>query len=118
MVDNMPGITVELRRTQLADICRFIEAELDPDTGCWLGEISFGWHHRALTEPGMEHLSIVGGTGQAAGFAVLAGLGLRDVEMRRIVILPECRGAGIGRAAVAAVVDRVFGVHGASRVWL
>jgi diamine N-acetyltransferase len=115
---DVASIRVGLQLTQASGLHRFIEAEMDPDTRCWLGEVSFGWHQGVLAAADMEHLSIVGDAGQVAGFAVLAGLGRPDIELRRIVVLPECRSEGIGAAALAAVVDRVFDVHGANRVWL
>ncbi|RKN11977.1 GNAT family N-acetyltransferase [Streptomyces radicis] len=42
----------------------------------------------------------------------------RVLEIRRLVVAPERRGAGVGRALLRAVRDRAYLDHRADRVWL
>jgi RimJ/RimL family protein N-acetyltransferase len=112
-------VSVDLRATVDDDLGPFVEAQGEPDTRRWLGEVSLAWHQRALRTPGLEHLTIEH-DGDIAGFVLLAGVAdpSRIVELRRIVTLPHLRGLGIGRATLVRVVDRVFDIHGAHRLWL
>lgn len=102
-----PGVT--LRRTGTLDLDRVLEIEAAPDTAEWLGEVSRGWHAGALEDPDREHL-LVRHEGRTAGFVVLAApRGTEEgVELRRIVIAPEHRGRGLGRAALRAVLNHVL----------
>jgi RimJ/RimL family protein N-acetyltransferase len=113
-----PGTDVVLTHTNERDFGTFMAAESDEDTRRWLGDVSVGWHRRAIDDPSLEHLSVIGADGSIEGFVVLAGLGQPRVELRRIVILPASRGNGIGQAALDAAVTRAFDVHHATCVWL
>jgi RimJ/RimL family protein N-acetyltransferase len=64
-----------------------------------------------------EHLLVMG-DGLPVGFALLQGVGDADrsIEIRRFTVIR--RGEGVGRRALALIVDRVFERHGAHRVWL
>lgn len=110
---------VFLRLTEESDIAAMMDAELDEDTRQWLGDVSAQWHRQALNNPDLRHLAIIS-DGDLAGFVVLAGIGRADrrIELRRIVVGPAHRGRGIGRQAVAAVLDRVFSRYQARQVWL
>jgi ribosomal protein S18 acetylase RimI-like enzyme len=111
-----------------ADIDGVVALEAGPDTAGWLGETGQSWHLRVLTDPDAEHLVATGqATGRAtghdsdiAGFAVLAGLHRPDqvIELRRMVIAAERRGAGLGRRLLRAAVARAYEHHAARRVWL
>ncbi|RZT85367.1 ribosomal protein S18 acetylase RimI-like enzyme [Pseudonocardia sediminis] len=117
-----PVPEVVLRRTGAGDLDRVLEIETAPDTAVWLGESSRHWHAGALEDPDREHLVVVDrgavGGGVVAGFVVLAAPRGTEygVELRRIVVAPEHRGRGLGRAALRAAVDRAFAMAG--RVWL
>jgi RimJ/RimL family protein N-acetyltransferase len=108
---------VTLRPTRDEELDSLREAEKDPDTRRWLGDVSAEWHRNALDGSDIEHLSIVG-SGRLVGFVVLAGLTSGEIELRRIVTVPEHRGKGLGRAALNELVDRAFDAHGAYRLWL
>lgn len=124
----MSAPPVTLRRTGADEIARVLEMEADDGTRCWLGDSSHRWHAAALDDPGREHLLVCSGdTGEVVGFVLLAGpRGTEDgVELRRIVIAPQHRGRGFGRAALRAVTERVFegpagdtGLGTADRLWL
>jgi ribosomal protein S18 acetylase RimI-like enzyme len=51
---------------------------------------------------------------------ILAGLRRQDhvIELRRMVIAGDRRGAGLGRRLLRAAVARAYGQHAARRVWL
>lgn len=92
--------------------------ESDPDTSAWPGETGPAWHDRVLAAPDQEHV-VATDSGAVVGFAVLAGLrGGETVELRRMVVAPAHRGAGLGRALSHAVLDRAYARHGARTVWL
>jgi ribosomal protein S18 acetylase RimI-like enzyme len=115
-----------------ADIDAAAALEATPDTAGWLGETGRSWHLRILADPDAEHLvaagpptgpatvSRAGQDGAIAGFSVLAGLRRRDrvIELRRMVIAGDRRGAGLGRRLLRATVARAYGQHAARRVWL
>jgi diamine N-acetyltransferase len=108
-----------LRPTTAADLAQVAAMEAAADTGSWLAETGLTWHERALADPDQEHLAAVE-PGVLAGFAVLAGLRRDDhvVELRRMVVSAELRGAGRGRELLRAALARAYRTHGASRVWL
>jgi RimJ/RimL family protein N-acetyltransferase len=56
--------------------------------------------------------------GTRAGFAILCEIGHPSgrVELMRLALAEP--GKGAGRAFLAALLDRAFATHGASRVWL
>ena len=106
-------------RHRIDDLGELMEAQSDPETRQWLGEVSLAWHRRSLGVPGMEHLTVEH-EGQIAGFVLLVGIGdpSRIVELRRIVTVPQLRGIGLGFAALTQAVARVFDEHAAHRLWL
>jgi RimJ/RimL family protein N-acetyltransferase len=65
---------------------------------------------------GREAELIVEAGGVPVGFLILAGLGTRVVELRRLAIAAP--GRGYGRATIAWVVEHVFADPGVDRVWL
>jgi len=108
-------MTVQLRPSTPSDIAAALAAENDPAARRWLGEVSAAWHERHLTDPAAEHL-VVERDGTAVGYIVLVTVD-GVAELRRIVVWPEARGTGAGRAALVAAVDHAF-ARGAHRVWL
>ncbi|MDN5916290.1 MAG: GNAT family N-acetyltransferase [Pseudonocardia sp.] len=128
MSDPAPLVTpvVTLRRTGTDDLGRVLEIETAPDTAEWLGDSSAAWHRDAVDDPDREHLLVLH-EGRSAGFVVLAApRGTENgVELRRIVIAPEHRARGLGRAALRATLDLVLddpapvgSDGGVERVWL
>jgi diamine N-acetyltransferase len=110
---------VVLRGTTEADIDRVVALEAAPDTSRWLAETGRSWHTRALVDPDQEHLVAIVDRA-VAGFVVLAGLGdaRRVVELRRIVVGAEYRGAGLGRELLRRAVAYAYETLGAREVWL
>jgi ribosomal protein S18 acetylase RimI-like enzyme len=107
-----------------ADIDAVAALETEPDTAGWLGETGRAWHLRVLANPDAEHLVATSPAArddeEMTGFTVLAGLHRPDrlIELRRMVIAAERRGAGLGRRLLRAAVARAYDQHGAQRVWL
>jgi diamine N-acetyltransferase len=109
-------MTVRLRPSTASDVPGALAAEYDPASRPWLCEVSTAWHERHLTDPAAEHL-VVERAGTAVGFVVLVIVG-GVTELRRIVVWPQARGTGAGRAALVAAVDHAFARPGTHRVWL
>lgn len=110
---------VILRGTIEADLDSVVALEAAPDTSHWLAETGRDWHARTLVDPDQKHLvAIVDGA--IAGFVVLAGLGdpRRVVELRRIVVGTEHRGAGVGRELMRLALAHASETVGARGVWL
>jgi diamine N-acetyltransferase len=108
---------MELRETAVADVEAVLALESDPAVTPFIEAWPPETHLASLGDPNLAHLQLVEG-GRRVGFAILAGL--RDpnhcVELRRIVVSPP--GRGLGRAALALIVDHAFGPLGAHRLWL
>lgn len=112
-------LAVSLRQTVQSDLAEMLHEEEQPDTRCWLGDISPGWHQEHMTSPDTEHLSVVC-NGATAGLVVLAGLtgAHRSIEIRRVVVFSAARGRGVGASTMDATLERAFTVHDAHRAWL
>jgi ribosomal protein S18 acetylase RimI-like enzyme len=109
---------LKLRPTTPEDLDELTAWESEPDTAEWLAETGLAWHTRALADPDQEHVVALD-SGASIGFAVLAGLRSGEgIELRRMVVSPEHRGAGRGRALLQAVLERSYRHHGARSVWL
>jgi len=109
-----------VRPTTTADLDQVVAMEAHAESAPWLGDIGRGWHDRSLADPGQEHLVAeeAAKPGVLVGFVVLAGLAEPVVELRRLVVSPEHRGHGRGRALLRAALARAHERHGARRVWL
>lgn len=108
-----------LRATTSADVAHVTSWEAEEDTVTWLGETGRRWHERALADPDQRHL-MAEDAGRPAGFVVLAGVhsGSGSIELRRMVVSAELRGAGRGRELLRAAVAHARREHHASQVWL
>ena len=108
---------IAVRETTGDDLDFVLAAEREPEAAPLIGQWSRERHQEAMRAASEEHLIVVGG-GAPVGFALLQGLGdeNRSIEIRRFAVTR--RGEGIGRRALALIVDRVFERHGANRVWL
>ena len=114
--DRAPALR-ELRPTRAADLDLCLAAEADPEVAPFIAPWRRAEHLAALTDPDQRHLLVVSG-GRPVGFVLLGGLSRPDgvIEFRRLVV--TARGRGLGRAAVALVVEEAFGRFGADRLWL
>jgi diamine N-acetyltransferase len=110
-------MTLILRETTAEDLDFVLAAEADPDASPFVIRWSREQHERALSDADQAHLLVASGDA-AVGFVLLAGLENehRSVELRRIVV--ATKGRGLGREALALVLDHAFGPLGAHRVWL
>lgn len=100
------------------DLPDLIAWESDPDTSLWLAETGEAWHLRAMVDHDQESV-LAHDAGTRVGFAVLAGLEVRDsLELRRMVVAPAHRGKGWGRELLHTVVGWAYGHHSARTVWL
>lgn len=108
-----------LRATTTADLAEVVAWEADVETVSWLGVTGLAWHERALADSDQEHLVAVRAR-TLVGFVVLAGLSDGDgaVELRRMVVGPNLRGAGYGRALLTAALTRAYRDHRAHGIWL
>ena len=109
-------MTVGLRPTTAADLDFVMTAESDPEATPYVTVWSRSEHEHAIADSDQSHLLIHDG-GEPVGFILLAGLDgrHRNLELRRIVVR---RGRGLGRQALALVLDHCFRELGAHRVWL
>jgi RimJ/RimL family protein N-acetyltransferase len=107
---------VRLRPATPADIGFVLETEADPDAAPYIRAATRADHEAAIADASRALLVIVLDDERLAGFVLLAGIGDSNVELRRIVVRE--RGRGIGRRAVALVLEHAFGTLGAHRVWL
>ncbi len=108
---------MDLRPTAEADVDFVLALEAGPEAAPFIEGWPAGRHRAALRDPDIAHLVLVD-DGEPVGFVILAGL--RDpnrcVELRRIVVARP--GQGLGRTALALVLDHAFGALEAHRVWL
>ena len=74
-------------------------------------------HQRQLSDPDCLYL-VIEEKGAPAGYVILRGIASVNgsVELKRIVIAEP--GQGVGRQALAAVIDKVFREFRAHRLWL
>ena len=78
-------------------------------------------HEGAVRFPNFRHFIVESGPGYAsAGFVILQDCRNphRSVELKRIVLLPEDQGHGLGRACVRLLAQMAFRDLGAHRFWL
>jgi diamine N-acetyltransferase len=110
-------VEISIREGTEADLDFVIAAEREPEAAPLLGQWSRERHLEALCSASEEHLVVIGDD-RPVGFALLQGLDdtHRSIEIMRFTVTR--RGEGLGRRALALIVDRVFEHHGAHRVWL
>lgn len=108
---------VELRLAGSADLRFVMELEAEAARNGFVSGDPEAVHAARMQTSGAVYL-IITLDGQAAGYAILCGLNSidRNVELKRIVVAAP--GQGIGRAALRAVIGKVFGEWEAHRLWL
>lgn len=78
-------------------------------------------HEGAVRFPDFRHFIVeIGAQYEPAGFVILQGCRNphRSVELKRLVLLPEDQGHGLGRACVRLLAQMAFRDLGAHRFWL
>lgn len=110
---------IKLDPTHPEDIPLVVASEADEDAASFILPWTAERHFAAISDPDCSHLSLrCERTGEWLGFVLLFGLSSphRAIELRRIVAARK--GAGIGRAALKAVIRLAFGSLDAHRLWL
>lgn len=110
-------MTLELREASEEDLFFMIGLETEAEAKPWLARWTRERHLEAFRRDDEEPLIVIE-DGEPVGYALLSGIGNENagIEVRRIVVARK--GEGVGRRALALVVDRAFERHGAHRVWL
>ena len=108
---------IEIRETDAADLDFVLEHEHSPAATPFIAVWTREQHLDAIRDPAVDHLLITA-AGEPAGYAIYLDLDHPhgSLQLKRIVV--SRRGEGIGRAALALIVERGFSEHGAHRVWL
>ncbi|MFN8079642.1 MAG: GNAT family N-acetyltransferase [Kineosporiaceae bacterium] len=88
---------LELRPTTSADLYAVSRLEQPTEVSRHLATTGIAWHREVLADPANHHLLVLH-DGRVAGFAVLVAGPRRSLELRRIVVRPELKGRGVGRA--------------------
>lgn len=109
---------MEIRKTLPEDIPAVRQLEADPENRRWVYQWSEAQHRAALEDRDTGHWMLTDARGQTVGYCILKGLEnpFGTVELMRIVIGPK--GRGYGRAALQAIMARVFAELKARRLWL
>jgi RimJ/RimL family protein N-acetyltransferase len=110
-------MALDLRPTTEPELDFVLGLEADPDVSPFISPATRELHAEAIADPDQEHL-LVTDDGEPVGFALLAGIENphRSLEVRRIGVVT--RGRGVGRRALALVVDHAFERWSPRRVWL
>lgn len=101
------------------DLPHILAAEAADDAAPFILPWPREQHLTAMADPDCAHWAIrQADTGAWLGFVMLFGLNSphRAIELRRIVCAQK--GAGLGRAALLAVMAQAFGPLNAHRLWL
>jgi diamine N-acetyltransferase len=112
-------LNLVIRSAATGDLGAMTAIEADPGAARYLGVLGLDYHKRAMADPDQEQIVADEG-GVVIGFVVLAGLTRADrrIELRRIAIDRDHRGAGRGRALFRTAIQRAREQHGAQQVWL
>ena len=108
---------IAIRQTAPADLDFVLEHEHSPAATPYIAVWTLEQHLEAIASPSVDHLLITA-AGEPAGYAIYLDLDhpFGSLQLKRIVV--SRRGEGIGRAAIALLVERGFREHGAHRIWL
>jgi diamine N-acetyltransferase len=106
-----------LRRALAADLPFILEHEHKFRDLGFVGGDDARTHERQLADPDCLYL-LIEAESSPAGYAILRGLASVNgsVELKRIVVAEP--GKGVGRRALAAVIDKVFREFRTHRFWL
>jgi diamine N-acetyltransferase len=114
-------VHVRLRPTMLSDLDFVISVEQDALNLPFITPWNRTQHEGAVRFPDFRHFIVeVGALYPAAGFVILQGCRNlhRSIELKRMVLLPQCQGRGAGRACLRLLAQMAFHDLGAHRFWL
>jgi RimJ/RimL family protein N-acetyltransferase len=112
---------IRLRPTMLSDLDFVISVEQDQANLPFITPWERTQHEGAVRFPDFRHFIVeIGAQYEPAGFVILQGCRNphRSVELKRLVLLPEDQGHGLGRACVRLLAQMAFRDLGAHRFWL
>ena len=115
------GVNLRLRPTMLSDLDFVISVEQDTSNRPFITPWERTQHEGAVRFPDFRHFIVeTGADYERAGFVILQGCRNphHSVELKRIVLLPEDQGHGLGRACVRLLAQMAFRDLGAHRFWL
>lgn len=106
-----------IRPTEERDLAFVLAAQDDPEAAAMITPRPRERHLAAIADPGEAHL-VIERAGELVGYALISGLAgrHRNAEIRTLVVTRP--GEGIGRGALALILERLFGERGMHRVWL
>jgi ribosomal protein S18 acetylase RimI-like enzyme len=117
MGDRIEIMGLMSRGIRAADLDLIAEWEADPDTRPWLGDTGRSWHERAIGDPTQFPMFTTDGV-EPVGFTVFGRMDDDEVELRRMVVVPQRRGLGLGRRLLQAMLIFALDAHGSDAVWL
>ena len=108
---------MQLRRAGPDDLAFIVATESLPAHESWINRWPAARHARAMADPDYRYLVLERG-GEAAGYAILAGLTSpnRSIELVRIALAQT--GTGRGRDCIRLLMTEAFGALGAHRLHL
>ncbi len=114
-------MNIRLRPTMLSDLDFVISVEQDQVNLPFITPWERTQHEGAIRFPDFRHFIVeTGAANERVGFVILQGCRNphRSVELKRMVLLPEDQGHGLGRACVRLLAQMAFRDLGAHRFWL
>ncbi|MFT3666013.1 GNAT family N-acetyltransferase [Piscinibacter sp.] len=114
-------MNIRLRPTMASDLDFVIAVEQDQSNLPFITPWERTQHEGAIRFPDFRHFIVErGADNERVGFVILQGCRNphRSVELKRMVLLPEDQGLGLGRACVRLLARMAFRDLGAHRFWL
>lgn len=112
---------VRLRPTMSSDLDFVLSVEQDPLNLPFITPWDRTQHEGAIRFPDSRHFIVEAGKAYAsAGFVILQGCRNpnRSLELKRMVLMPELQGQGVGRQCLRLLAQMAFRDLGAHRFWL
>ncbi len=112
---------VRLRPTMSSDLDFVLSVEQDPLNLPFITPWDRTQHEGAIRFPDSRHFIVEAGEAYAsAGFVILQGCRNpnRSLELKRMVLMPELQGQGVGRQCLRLLAQMAFRDLGAHRFWL
>lgn len=113
-------LALRLRPTMLSDLDWVVSVEQDAANRPFITPWERTQHEGAIRFPDCRHFIVEQAQQERIGFVILQGCRNphHSVELKRIVLLPEDQGHGLGRACVRLLAQMAFRDLGAHRFWL
>ena len=121
LIMSSPPLPIRLRPTMLSDLDFVLSVEQHPDNLPFITPWERIQHEGAVRFPDFRHFIVESGQGfHASGFVILQGCRNphHSVELKRLVLLPEAQGAGLGRSCLRLLAEMAFRDLRAHRFWL